>query len=642
MPGESREIERVGRAWTQRGFARRDFLRLIGAGVSLGTLGGLLAACSSEVPATPAPSAPPTSTPTTIVTPQAVASTVSGQQPRATPTRAMATPTARGTAAIPGIAAVPYPNGGRYSTLEPIGRVGGGVVEVYFADATTNNPLLTTDTASNARIALQYLSLLGLDPDTALPYPELAASVPTSENGGIAQDGRTYTFTLRRDILWSDGTPFTARDVVFTYGALARKELGSPRTAQVTERIARVFNPDDHTVIFTLKQVVASFLITNCTGAGYGIVPAHILGAVPIEQIKSHPFSTGDPGLSVATGPFRFQEGTRGSSATFVRNSRFFRGEPALERYTFRTVADATAVADALRAGEADWGLVPLNRYGELGRLAHLQATKYESYGFEYAAFQLDPARTTLFGERVVRRALAHALDREALAQSLYSGLATVARGTMPPPSFAYVPGRVGAGYSYDPGRAEALLEEAGWRKGADGIRAKEGQRLQFTIWTNSGNAIREGLAKAMQGAWRAIGVEATPRVEEWGALLTRLNETREFDVFVLGFSWDADPDQSPMWSSKAFPPNGFNLGQYANPEVDALLARGLAEVDPAKRIAIYIELQDLLLDDLPAIILVFPQVITAVNRRLHNCFPNAVGAGPRWNAHLWWVEDSR
>ena len=99
------------------------------------------------------------------------------------------------------------------------------MVEVHFADATTNNPLVTTDTASNARIVLQYPSLLGLDPDTALPYPELAAAVPTRENGGIAPDGLTYTFTLRRDVVWSDGTPFTARDVVFTYTTLARKEL---------------------------------------------------------------------------------------------------------------------------------------------------------------------------------------------------------------------------------------------------------------------------------------------------------------------------------------------------------------------------------------------------------------------------------
>ena len=199
-----------------------------------------------------------------------------------------------------------------------------------------------------------------------------------------------------------------------------------------------------------------------------------------------------------------------------------------------------------------------------------------------------------------MRRALAHALDREALARSFYSGLATVARGTLPPPSFAYAPEQVRSGYAYDPGRAEALLEEAGWRRGPDGIRVKDGLRLQFTLWTNSGSLLREALAQAIQEAWRAIGVEATPRAEEWGALLARLNESREFETFLLGFSWDADPDQSAMWSSRAFPPNGFNLGQYASAEVDALLERGLSELDPQRRTAIYAEMQDQVLDDLP------------------------------------------
>ncbi|CAA9552255.1 MAG: Oligopeptide ABC transporter, periplasmic oligopeptide-binding protein OppA [uncultured Thermomicrobiales bacterium] len=648
MPADGTALRQLGQAWAARGLARRDLLRLAGAGVSLAALGGLLAACGGDPPAPPVPpvaSAAPASTPGALPTVGVRASTVSGLPPSAASsyTPVVATRTV-GPSATPAASTGDsgYPAGGRYSTIEPVGKRGGGVVEVYFADATTNNPLLTTDTASNARIALQYPSLLGLDPDTALPFPELASVVPTRENGGVSPDGLTYTFALRRDVHWSDGTPFTAGDVVFTYQTLARKELGSPRTAQINDRIAGVSSPDDHTVVFALRRIVAPFLVTNCAGAGYGIVPRHILGGVPIEQIKGHPFSVGDPQVSVATGPFTFGEWVRGEGATLVKNPRYFRGEPALDRYRFRVVKDSPAVAVALQTGEADWGLVPLNLYDEMARRAQLTTTKYDGYSFEYAAFQLDPAKATLFLDKGVRRALAHALDREALARSLYSGLATVARGTLPTLSFAYAPERVTPQYAYDTKRAEALLEEAGWKRGADGIRVRDGQRLQFTIWTNAGNTIREALVASMQGQWRAIGVEATPRAEEWGALLTRINETRDFEMFLIGFSWDADPDQSQMWSSRAFPPNGFNLGQYANAEVDALLDRGLAELDRDKRTAIYAELQGHILDDAPAIILVFPQVIAAVNKRLHNCFPNAVGAGPRWNAHLWWVEDGR
>ena len=534
------------------------------------------------------------------------------------------------------------PSGGRFSTVEPVGRKGGGVIEVAFADAKTNNPLLTTDLASNYRIGLQYLSLLGLNPDTALPYPELAMVVPTRENGGITADGRTYTFKLRTDVRWSDGTPFTANDVVFTYQTLAKKELVSPRTADINDRVASVSNPDDFTVVFKLNKIVAPFLTANCTGAGYGIVPQHILKDVPTDQIKQHPFSAGDPRFSVATGPFKFQEWVKDDHATLVKNATFFRGEPALDRYYFRVVKDSTAVVTSLKTGEADWGQVALSFYDEVAKQGHLATTKYDTYSFEFSGFQLDPDRTTIFQDTGVRQALTYALDREAMAQAIYGGLATVAQGTAPTLSFAYAPDQMQKTYGYDPKRAEALLEEAGWRKGADGIRAKDSRKLQFTIWTNAGSKSREALVTVMQQQWKAIGVDVTPKTEEWSALLARVTETRDFEMFMIGFAWDVDPDQSQMWSSKSFPPNGFNLGKYANPQVDTLLNQGLTELDPAKRKAIYVEMQNLLLADVPAIILFFPQGVAAVNKRLHNCKPNAVGLSPRWNTHLWWVDDGK
>ncbi|HEY8598031.1 MAG TPA: ABC transporter substrate-binding protein [Thermomicrobiales bacterium] len=635
-----RQLERV---WTARGLTRRDFLRLAGMGVSLTAIAGILAACADTPPAPVAPrvpTAPPSTMPSPSVVPSGATIVPSVPQAPATPTTALITRTV-GTP-MANTMRLEYPSGGPFSTIEPVGRKGGGVVEVAFADAKTNNPLLTTDLASNYRIGLQYLSLLGLNPDTALPYPDLAAAVPTRENGGIAADGRTYTFQLRTDVRWSDGTPFTANDVVFTYQTLARKDLGSPRTAEINDRVASVSNPDDYTVVFKLNKIVAPFLTANCTGAGYGIVPAHILKGVPVGQIKQHPFSAGDPRFSVATGPFIFQEWVKDDHATLVKNDTFFRGEPALDRYDFRVVRDSTAVVASLKTGESDWGQVALSFYDEITKQRDLATTKYDTYSFEFAGFQLDPVRTTLFQDTGVRQALAYALDREAMARAIYGGLAVVAQGTAPTLSFAYAPDQMQKVYGYDPKRAEALLEEAGWRKGSDGIRIKDGKKLQFTIWTNAGSTSRESLVTVMQEQWKAIGVDATPKTEEWSALLARVTETQEFEMFVIGFAWDVDPDQTQMWSSRSFPPNGFNLGKYANPQVDMLLDQGLTELDPAKRKAIYIELQNHLLADVPAIILVFPQGVAAVNTRLHNCKPNAVGLSPRWNTHLWWVDDGK
>ena len=119
-------------------------------------------------------------------------------------------------------------------------------------------------------IQLIFNSLLGLNPDTALPYPDLATAVPSRENGGISQDGLTYTFKLRNDVKWHDGTQFTAKDVVYTYTTMQKKELGSQRTTELNDRVESITATDDYTVVFKLKKIVAPFLTSNmyCDRAG--------------------------------------------------------------------------------------------------------------------------------------------------------------------------------------------------------------------------------------------------------------------------------------------------------------------------------------------------------------------------------------
>lgn len=639
-------LQRLGREWASRGLQRRDFLRLTGAGVSIAAIGGILAACGTQAAPTVAPSSAPSAAPTAAASAApSTAAPTAATGGAATATRATGATTATaGAAGTRSVAGTPsaaggntgYPSGGKYTTADPVGKKGGNVVEVSFADAKTNNPMLSSDTASSARIGLQYLGLIGVNPDDALPYPELATQVPTRANGGVSQDGLTYTFKLRTDVKWHDGQQFTAKDVVYTYQTMAKKESTSPRASELVERVASVSNPDDSTVVFKLKKVVAPFLTAN---AGYGIAPEHILGSVPVDQLKQHPFSTGDPKVSIGTGPFKFKEWVKDDHATLVKNPAFFRGEPALDSYNFKVVKDTTAVVASLKTGESDWGGVPQTSYAEMQKQQNVIVSKYDTYGFEFAAFQIDAAKTTLFQQKEVRQALTYGLDRDAMAQAIYNGLATVAQGTEPTLSFAYAPDQMKVKYTYDPKKAAQLLDGAGWAVGSDGIRAKDGKKLQFTIWTNAGNKAREAIITVMQQQWKAIGVDATPKTEDFASLVSRITETHDFEVAMLGFSWDVDPDQSAMWATDSYT-GGFNLGKYSNPEVDKLLASGLTELDMAKRKQIYIDMQNLVLGDAPSIILVFPQSVAVVNKRLHNCKPNAVAT--RWNTHLWWVEDGK
>lgn len=260
----------------------------------------------------------------------------------------------------------------------------------------------------------------------------------------------------------------------------------------------------------------------------------------------------------------------------------------------------------------------------------------FDAFSFTFYAYQLDPAKTTLFQDKRVRQALAYALDRDALVRDLHHGFATPAQGTLPPSSWAYQPDKLTTRYTYDVQRAESLLDRAGWVRGANGIRAREGQALQFTLWTNAGGTLREEYAARIQHYWRAIGVAATPRAEEWSAFFARITRTQDFEVCLTGLSLGIDPDQTMLWATGA----ALNLGRYSNPRVDALLTQGLTTLDTEQRKAIYLELQNILMDEAPSVFLDFPHSGLALNGRVQNLIPNAVNL--RWNAHLWWVEDGR
>ena len=142
-----------------------------------------------------------------------------------------------------------------------------------------------------------------------------------------------------------------------------------------------------------------------------------------------------------------------------------------------------------------------------------------------------------------------------------------------------------------------------------------------------------------MQQQWKAIGVDATPKTEEWNAFLTRLTETHDFDIFLVGFSWGVDPDQTTMWATQSAT-GGFNMNKYANNRVDELLKQGLSELDQGRRKQLYVEMQNILTEELPSVILFFAQATAGINKRVRNLKPNAINV--RWNSATWWVSDGK
>lgn len=580
--------------------SRRQVLRRAAAlGFSASTMSALLAACRRAEEATP-------TQPAGVTT------------PAPSPTTAeVATPT-------PAVTPAETPS---FSNPEEARNKGGTLIEGSFADAKTVNPILVSDTASGAIADLLFNPVVTVDPDTTSPIGELA------DGWEISDDGLVYTFTLRDGVTFHDGEPLTADDVKFTYDLFMNEATGSPRTAEMTERIKSVEVVDKRTVRYTLNFPVAPFLVDQMT---FGIVPQHVLQDVDPAQLAQDPFSTGQKGRTIGTGPFMFEEWVKDDHITLVKNPSYWKGEPNLDQYIWKVVPDATVVAQQLKTGEIDYGGIEPSQLEDMLAQPNVNIHLYDTFVFTFYAYQLDPEKSTIFQEKEVRQALLYALDRQAMIDAIRFGIGKVAVGTMPTLSWAYAPDQIKLKYEYDPEKAKQLLDQAGWTPGPDGIRQKNGQRLAFTVYTNAGNKIREQYVAVFQEQWKQIGVECTPQTEEWNAFLDRITGTKDFEMFLVGFQWGVDPDQSTMWKCSAYE-GGFNMNKYCNPEVDRLLDEALKITDQEKRKELYIEMQNILVEDLPSAILDFPQAIAVVNKRVHNLFPNAVNV--RINAHQWWVE---
>jgi peptide/nickel transport system substrate-binding protein len=489
--------------------------------------------------------------------------------------------------------------------------------------------VLVTDLPTFRLTSLVFDGLATLDPDTLQPVPNLATTWQ------VSPDHKAYTFTLKRGVTWHDGHPFSADDVKFSYDLYMNPKSGTPRAGALNQHIAAVTVKDPSTVVFTLKEVFAPFLVRDVL---YGIVPHHLLGTVKPEEIPTHEFSRAKP---VGTGPFRFQEFKSGDHVTLVANPHYHRGAPALATYLRKVVKDTTSLYQQLKTGEVDFAeLLTPDVYADAQRQATFTTYTYDTFNFDFFGYNLDPKKgSPIFQDRTVRQALFYAVDRQTMVEKIFNGLSTVAQGTMPVLSWAYQPEKIRVRYDFDPAKANQLLDAAGWKRGPDGLRSKNGQKLSFTMHAASGWKSVEGYMAVLQQAWKDIGVEMVPQFEELSALVTRFTKTFDFQAFFTAFAWDVDPDQTAMWDSKQHGA-GFNLYSYRNPNVDALLAQGVHTLDRQQRQQIYVEMQNLVLADAPALITDFPKGIAIVNKRVKNLIPNAVTITA--NAHQWYVTDGK
>jgi peptide/nickel transport system substrate-binding protein len=496
-----------------------------------------------------------------------------------------------------------------------------------WGDATALNPVIATDSISYITEWPIFDSLLELDQSLNVK-PLLAESWEAS------RDGLTYTFKLKKGVTWHDGKPFTARDVAFTFYAVLNPKVTTPHrayfdalvgfpeltakeNAKRPEELAQkpIEVVDDHTVRFRLRYPSGSFLAV-LTNPRAGIVPEHLLKDADLNTAEFNR-------KPVGTGPFKFVEWRRGERIVMDANERYHGGRPALNRLIFRIIPDAVVLLQEMRAGGIDFmENPPLTEVVRLKQTAGLKVLVADNTSYTYFGWRQDLAP---FNDVRVRRALNHAIDVPTMVKEVLQGYAAMATGQFAPSSWAFDP-RVKP-YAYDPNRAKALLAEAGFTAGPDGVLVKDGKRFSFSIRHDQANQTMKDTAVIIQEYLKKVGVEAKLEALDWPTFVKKLFAS-EFDGIVVNWTnhHDPDPFAYTIWHSSQW--KGRNFAHYKNSKVDEELEAARRTNVQAERKKHYAEFSKLLMEDAPYVFLYFQQQVYVAKQGYDGFVPIPTFAG--------------
>ncbi|NJP50352.1 ABC transporter substrate-binding protein [Streptomyces sp. SBST2-5] len=480
--------------------------------------------------------------------------------------RARRTTRAALAAALAGaLAACSAPGGGAADA----GASADSVVIGVATEPDTLNPLLGYGKDGNSKI---FDGLLARGADMRLK-PALAKALPRITDGG-----RTYTYTLRDGVTFSDGEPLTADDVVYTYKTVLDDRTNNPAKSEL-DAIEDVRARGEHQVVFRLKYPYAAFAARTVLP----IVPEHIAGR---QNPNTGSFST-EP---VGTGPYVLAGWSKGEKLTFKANPHYWGGEPEVKKLTVAIIADDDVRATRLRSGDLDGAVLPPNLAA--GFRDDDGKKTYEATSYDVRVVTL-PTANEVTGDRAIRRALDLAVDREAMVEKILDGAGRPAYGPLPLDDPFYAKG---IDRPRDLERAKKILDRAGWKAGKDGIRAKDGRRAAFTLYYPAGDKVRQDHALAYASDAKQAGIDVTVESAGWEVIEPRMKH----DAVLAGFGSTGDPDfglYTMLHSSLAG--DGFNnMARYDNPAVDKALETGRRSQDRADRKAAYDTLQRELVKD--------------------------------------------
>lgn len=520
------------------------------------------------------------------------------------------------------------------------------LITATLADPKTFNPLVIAETSSSTVVNDLFESLLRLNPKTLQLEPALA------ERWDVTPDGKEITFRIRSGVRWSDGHPFTARDVKFTYEAIFDPNVPSPDRSLLTldGKPIRVSIEGNDIVRFSLPHPFAPAIELF---GGEPVLPEHILG----EALRRGTFASAwsidtPPEQLVGTGPYVMTEYRPGQYVKYKRNPYYWRRDPTgkpypyLEQQILLIVQDQNTIQAKFQSGETDLHSPRLEEVADLKQRAAEMKIVVREIGLSpaslYIGFNRNPAyakkspvndvKVRWFSDPRFTRAVAHAVDSQSMINAVFKGYGRPAASVFSP--------AIGPFYNdalkpipYDLKEAARLLAEAGFKKGADGkLSDRAGHPVEFDLYTNSGNRDREQIAAILKQDLTSLGMKVNFKPLDFNNLTERLQSNFEWDVILIGFTGSRDPHFGSNLYLSSGPqhfwyPNQRKPATAWETEVDRLMGDGSREMDPTKRAALYKRIQEIFTEQMPMIPLVNAPTFTAYKTRVKNYEPFVWGA---------------
>jgi peptide/nickel transport system substrate-binding protein len=540
---------------------------------------------------------------------------------------------------------------------KPTKRGGGGALKVlWWQGATLLNPHFAVGTKDQDGSRIFYEPLASWDPDGNMA-PILAAEIPTEQNGGVAKDGRSVTWKLKKGVTWHDGKPFTADDCVFTWEFAA-----DPATASVsigTYKDIKVDKVDSHTIKVTFAKPTP-FWADPFVGVRGMVIPKHMFEAFKGAKSREAPTNL----KPVGTGPYRFVDFKPGDIVRGELNPNYHQpNRPYFDTIEMKGGGDAVSAARAvIQTGEFDYAwnmqvedeiLKRMEQGGKGkasivagGNIEHIQLNNTDPWT------DVDGERSSIktthpfLPDPAVRQALNLLVDRASVQEQIYgrTGIATA--------NFLNQPARFqskNTKYEFNVDKAAQILEAAGWKKGADGIRTKDGKRLKL-VYQTSINAPRQKNQAIVKQAAAKAGIEVelksvTASVYFSSDIANPDTYTKFYTDIQMYTTTMTQPDpelfmnQFTSWevASKDNKWQGRNITRWRNEEYDKLYRAAEAELDPVKRAALFIRMNDLVIQNVVVIPVVFRPRVAAVSNRMH--VEQSGWDSDFWNLANWYRE---